>query len=325
MRTNVAVLSGADTVVRPITKAQLRAMTLRGNFGGQVFPGLGLSTHDALFDPMLPWYRPSTQDAILSNKRSKGLNVVGLCSWADYHGSAFGMPIRYDWVFHPEQARAYCLQLRQRGFIPFFWLLGDRMAGDEYDETGGHCDQALDLIAFMLPAIKDVVGAVSPGFELRGCCGASGAPYSAAQYWKFLLLMNRIAPDLYKVGHFTSENSAGSSHSPVEAADPWGGNEIDFWAKTQWSSGSTLLDGFFYQAPTGDKLFAGNEWEDRWQECIDRIGANNHIWPPACTAVDLLWGEAGWYDITRGAKSEADIQRVSARALEMGGKWSFSG
>lgn len=300
-------------------------MALKGNFGGMVLPGLGLSTHDALFDPMIPWYSEDQQQAIFAAKRAEGLNAINLCSWADYHGDEFGMPISYRWVDAPNEARAYCIKLRKLGFVPFFWLLGDRMAGDEYDEWGGHCDQALSLISRMLTAIKDVVGAVSPGYELRGCCGASGAPYSAAQYRKMLVLMNQIAPDLYKFGHFTSENSAGSSHSPVEAGDPWKGDEIQFWCETAWPDGSSLLDGFFYQAPTGAKLFAGNEWEDRWQECLDRIGAGNHIWPPPCTVVDCCWGEAGWYDITRGDEPQSAIERVSRRAMQMGGKWSFSG
>lgn len=316
---------GSSVSVVPITKAQLRAMTLRGNCGGQVLPGLGLSTHDALFDPMIPWYPKATQEAIFAAKKAAGLNVIGLCSWADYHGSEFGMPIRYDWTLNadgPQQARVYCTMLRQRGFIPIFWLLGDRIPGDDYDEDGEHCDRALNLIRSMLPAIKDVIGAAIPGFELRGCCGANGAPYSAAQYRRMLVLMNQIAPDLYKFGHFTSENSAGSSHSPVEDGDPWGGDEIQFWAKYVWSDGSSLLDGFFYQAPTGDKLFGPSEdWRDRWQECLDRIGPDK-MWH---VDVDCCWGESGWYDVTRGDHTEAQARTIAAKALAMGGKWSFSG
>ena len=297
-------------------------MHLRGNLGGQVLPGLGLSTHDSLFDPMIPWYDPAVQEAIFAAKKAAGLNVIGLCAWADYHGSEFAMPIRYDWVTNVAAARAYCVRLRRRGFIPFFWLLGDRMAGDQYDETGGGCENGLDLIRRLLPAIKDVIGAALPGFELRGCCGANGAPYSAAQYRRMLLLMRSLAPDLYLLGHFTAENSAGSSHSPVEAADPWQGNEIDFWAKTAWPDGDTTLDGFFYQAPTGEKLFGpAGAWKDRWQECLDRIGPDK-MWR---VNVDCLWGEAGWYDITRGDHTEAQIVAISDQAIARGSRWSFSG
>lgn len=301
-------------------------MRLRGNMGGQVLPGLGLSTHNALFDPMIPWYRPDVQDAIFAAKRAAGLNVIGLCSWADYHGDEFEMPIRYDWVASPNgpaQARAYCIKLRRLGFIPFFWLLGDRVNGDAWDASGANCDNALTIIRSILPAIADVVGFACPGFELRGA--GSDCPYSAAQYWRMLLLMNQLAPGVYKPGHFVMENSAGSSHSPVDAQDPWRGDEIAFWTETGWPNGSTLLDGIFYQAPTGAKLFAGSDWEDRWMEMRDRLGAGNRIWPPPCTAVDLLWGEAGWFDITRGDQTTAQLIAVSQRALQIAGKWSFSG
>lgn len=325
----LAIGGATGSIVTAISKQQLRAMPLRGNFGGQVIPGQQLSTHDSLFDPMIPWYSTAQQQAIFAAKRAAGLNVINLCSWSDYHGGEFGMPVSYVWTQGPAGAalaRAYCIGLRQQGFLPAFWLLGDRWGSDVYDENGGHCESALALIQLMLPAIKDVVACVCPGYELRGCCGAQGAPYSAAQYFRMLQLMNQIAPDLYKFGHFASENSAGSSHSPVEDGDPWHGDEIGFWINTTWPGGSTLLDGIFYQAPTGDKLFgpAGN-WKDRWQEMIDRIGAGNHIWPPQCTDVDLIWGEAGWYDITRGDNTEAQIVAVSGQALAMGGKWSFSG
>lgn len=320
-----AFYTGGGGVVSPITKAQLRAMPLRGNFGGMVLPGWGLSTRDALFDPMIPWYPDSTQQFLFQQKRARGLNVINLCSWSDYHGGEFGMPIRYDWTVFPEQAGVYCRMLRREGFIPFFWLLGDRVGGDQYDPWGGHCEEGLALIRRILPAIKDSVGAVCPGYELRGCCGAQGAPYSAAQYRRMLIAIRNIAPDLYVFGHFVSENSAGSSHSPEETGDPWGGNEIGFWTETDWPDGSSLLDGCFYQAPTDGKLFNGNGWEDRWQEMIARIGANNHIWPPKCTQVDLVWGEAGWYNIVRGDNTEAQIIAVSNRALAMGGKWSLSG
>lgn len=311
--------------VAPISKEQLRAMPLKGNFGGMVLSGWGLSESGMLFDPMIPWYRPEVQEHIFQEKKARGLNVINLCTWSDYHGAEFGMPISYDWVIFPERARAYCIQLRQKGFIPFFWLLGDRVSGDQYDEDGGHCDEALHLIGTILPFIKDVVGAVSPGYELRGCCGADGAPYSAAQYRRMLILIRSIAPALYVAAHFAMENSAGSSHSPVEAGDPWGGDEIGFWANTSWPDGSTLLDGCFYQAPTGGKLFDGSDWEDRWQEMIERVGRDNRRWPLQCTQVDLLWGEAGWYDITRGDNTEAQLIAVSNRAMAMGGKWSFSG
>lgn len=315
----------ASFKVAPISKEQLRAMVLKGNFGGMVLPGWGLSTHGMLFDPMIPWYSETTQQAIFAEKKARGLNVINLCTWSDYHGSEFGMPISYDWVSNPQHARDYCIKLRRAGFIPFFHLLGDRVAGDEYDQFGDHCANALNLIDTILPLIKDVVGAVSPGYELRGCCGADGAPYSAAQYRKMLVRIRAIAPDIYLAGHFVSENSAGSSHSPVEVGDPWGGDEIGFWINTVWADGSSLLDACFYQAPTGSKLFNGIDWEDRWQEMIDRVGAGNHIWPPQCSKVDLLWGEAGWYDITRGSNTEAQLIAVSTRALAMGGKWSFSG
>lgn len=328
----MAILGGGGNgpFVKPISKAMLRKLPLRGNFGGQVLPGLNLSTHNSLFDPMIPWYSVEQQAAIFVAKRAVGLNVINLCSWSDYHGGEFGMPISYEWTkgaAGAQLARAYCIGLRNKGFLPAFWLLGDRFGNDLYDPNGGHCDDALELIWRILPAIKDVVGMISPGYEIRGCCGAAGAPYSAAQYFRMLLLMNEIAPDVYKVGHFASENSAGSSHSPDEAGDPWHSNEIGFWTETDWpGSGSTLLDACFYQAPTGNKLFGpAGDWKDRWQEMIDRLGAGNHIWPPACTNVDLLWGEAGWYDITRGDNTEQQLQAVSAQALAMGGKWSFSG
>lgn len=313
--------------VAPISKEQLRAMTLKGNFGGMVLPGWGLSTHDALFDPMTPWYPETTQQYIFQQKRDRGLNVINLCSWSDYHGNEFGMPVRYDWtgVNGELQARDYCVKLRKAGFLPFFHLLGDRWGTDQYDETGGQCGAALDLINRMVPALRDVVGALCLGYELRGCCGASGAPYSAAQYRHMLILVRQLAPETYLAAHFTSENSAGSSHSPVEVGDPWHGDEIDFWTETDWSDGSTLMDAIFYQAPTDAKLFDGNEWEDRWQEMIDRIGAGNVRWPSKCTAVDLLWGEAGWYNVTRGDNTEAQLITVSDRAMVMGGKWSFSG
>ncbi len=289
-----------------------------------VLPGLGLSTHDALFDPMLPWYAADVQAAILTAKRAKGLNLVGLCSWSDYHGDEFQMPVRYDWVSNPQLARAYCVGLRRQGFLPFFWLLGDRVPGDSWDASGGSCDGALQIIGEMLPVIRDVIAVGCPGFELRGA--GDNCPYSAAQYWRMLVLMNQIAPDLYKVGHFVSENSAGSSHSPVDAQDPWQGNEIDFWIKTAWPEGSTLLDGIFYQAPAGAKLFDGTgQWIDRWTEMRDRLGAGNRIWPPQCTSVDLWWGEAGWYNITRGDETQAQLEAISGDALAIAGKWSASG
>ncbi len=312
--------------IAPISKEQFRAMNPKGNFGGQVLPGLGLSTHDSLFDPMTPWYPETTQQAIFAAKRAAGLNTINLCSWANYHGSEFGMPVSYAWCDDPQAAKAYCINIRKAGFIPMFWLLGDLVAGDSYDENGGHLENTEALLRRMVPALKGVVGAFSPGYELRGCCGASGAPYSAKQYWQILQWIREMAPDVYLIGHFASENSAGSSHSPVEAADPWQGNEIDFWTEVDWPIGSTLLDGFFYQAPTDNKLFGPTEdWRDRWQECIDRIGAGNHIWPPACTTKDLIWGEAGWYNITRGDNTEAQIVSISDKALAMGGRWSFSG
>jgi hypothetical protein len=313
--------------VAPISKEQLRAMVLKGNFGGMVLPGWGLSTTDMLFDPMIPWYPDTVQDYIFQQKRARGLNVINLCSWSNYHGDEFGMPMRYDWLYTggEQGARDYCIKLRRQGFIPLFHLIGDRCPGDSYDPSGGGCDVALSIIRTILPAIKDVVGAICPGYELRGCCGEAGAPYSAAQYRRMLILIRSIAPDLYLAAHFTAENSAGSSHSPGEAQDPWHEDEIFFWTGTDWPDGSTLMDACFYQAPTGSKLFDWSEWEDRWQEMIDRIGAGNVRWPSLCTKVDLLWGEAGWYDITRRYRTEADIVRVSNRALTMGGRWSFSG
>lgn len=308
--------------IAPISKDQLRAMPLKGNFGGMVLPGWGLSTSDALFDPMIPWYPEVTQQAIFEAKRQRGLNCINLCSWSDYHGTQYGMPVRYDWINNPQLARDYCIKLRKLGFIPIFHVLGDRFARDQYDADGGHCDDALNLIATMVPVLRDVVGALVHGYELRGCCGADGAPYSAAQYSRMLDLTNSLAPNVYKFCHCTAENSAGSSHSPGEAGDPWHEDEIFFWLDTIKRG---VLDGMFYQAPTDNKLFGGNEWEDRWQEMIARLGRDNHVWPPQCSAVDLCWGEAGWYNIVRGDNTEAQLVQVSTRALSLGGKWSFSG
>lgn len=285
---NSTVSGGAS--IRP-TREQILA--IKANF---------ISMRDSQGRVMLSWLwpvlPPDVQQDWLNRWRAEGLTHVVVCPVMQYPGNRLGeggIDIEADWRAQPARFAAAVTRLLDEGFIPIVQMTsGDGGTGHDVDVYWSGLLGALD------PVVKYCV--LSCGFEVVG----PGGGWTSAQLSRGLTVLGWTGAVIGV--HLQPERATGASH-PVEPDDPWQGDEAGFWK----SHGGELADVLLYQTPHGSKLLAGDGWEDRWIEILDRLGIGARGW----RKVHVCAFEKTGYDYYHGACSDADVVRTSNRARDL--------
>lgn len=247
-----------------------------------------------MFDPY--WIALDDEERAdwVARKQAAGLTHLVLCPVANYPGMAWN-PV--DLRAHPDVFATHVRRALDHGFFPIVMLTtGDGGSADDIDTYWP------GLCAALAPLQDSLI--VTPGFEVVG----PGAGWTSAQLSKGLRTLKRLLPRALLGVHLQPERATGASY-PLEADDPWQGDEAAFWR----SHGGELADVFLYQSPHGTKLLQGDGWEDRWIEILDRLGVGGRGW----RTVPCCWFETIAYDFCKGRASEADGTRLAARAREL--------
>ena len=212
----------------------------------------------------------------LERMRAAGTTHVVLAPHYEYH-SAMPYPIAGD-DFRTRPAKFHELLeylLAQpsadgRGFRPIVML------SDDFSEVGQYWPT-------LLPALRDLSPYVIfvPAWEPVGPGGA----WSSAMLSQALARMHELLPAGHFFYHGTPDRGTFSSH-PLEADDPWRGDEVGAWS----SHGGELFEGFLFQTEHGDYverpgcgrnvddgsgrgLRYGQCWANRWDDVVARLGA----------------------------------------------------
>lgn len=229
--------------------------------------------------------------------RAQGLTHLLLSMEYDYPGS----PIPGgDFRTHLADFIALGHTVLDDGFVPVLYL------------TDGHCapeDDMANVWPQIFAGFKDVEEDIwyVPGFEVVG----PGGCWSSRELSNALIRVHAGAPAAALGVHLQPERATGSSY-PVEADDPWGGDESAFWK----SNGGQYADALLYQTPHGSKLLATSEadgpdwWGDRFKEILERLGVGGLGW----RQVPISAFETVGYDYYHGGATDADTKRIATDA-----------
>jgi hypothetical protein len=206
-----------------------------------------------------------------------------------------------DYRQRPDEFAQLVSQVLDDGFVPIVFLSsGDGGTASEIRTTWPAFFQALEPESSYLWEV--------PGFEVVG----PGGGWRSKDLSDALLVIHAGNPRAAVGVHLQPERATGSSN-PVEADDPWHGDEVGFWR----SQGGQFADALLYQAPHGSKLLNPNgagpgvgAWENRWIEILDRLGVGGHGW----RKVPLSFFEVSGFDYYRGKATDLDQTRLATRA-----------
>lgn len=195
------------------------------------------------------------------------------------------------------------------GLIPVVFLhTGGDYPGDQYFRNvlasipSSYYDRAL-----WVPAWEPVKGA-----------------WSSRQFRDAALTMRAALGPTAPMAAHLSQGRLSFASNPVEADDPWGGNEMDCW-RTGWGPAGHPFDVFLYQSyvvAQGDTMDVTkpDSWGERAKEVADRVlglpGAPD--WFAGIRRPDLVWFEATAYYFIRGRSTSAWAQEVAASAQTLG-------
>jgi hypothetical protein len=276
----------------PIRPTREQVLDVKANF---------ISMRDSRGTVMLSWFWPVLPSAMQADWearwRAAGCTHVVLCPVMQYPG----YPLAADWRTQPQRFADAVILLLNRGFIPIIQMTsGDGGTGQDVDLYWR------DLLETMRPALPYCL--LTPGFEVVG----PGGGWSSAELSRGLLVLNDAKPGAIGV-HLQPERATGSSH-PVEADDPWQGDEAGFWT----AHGGQFVDVLCYQTPHGRKLLDVDAqgiggWEDRWIEILDRLGVGAKGW----RKVGICAFEKTGYDYWHDNATDADVVRTSNRARDL--------
>lgn len=263
-----------------------------------------ISLYDEHGRIMLSWFWPGLdRDTQLEWERvwrANGVTHVVLCpvaSYPDYWAPTF------DWRADPGRYAEANRQLLDDHFIPInFYATGDGGSDADIQQFFPGYEKALTERG-LVPFVWRV-----PGFEVVGPgAGWRSAHLSTALQ---LLCLDRSGP----IGlHLQPERAVGSSH-PLEADDPWQGDEPGFYR----AHGGECVDALLYETPHGDKLLnpaltGTDSWTDRFVEILDRLGVGKRGWPK----VGVSFFETNGYDFYKGRSTTADATRLANEAQRL--------
>jgi hypothetical protein len=226
-----------------------------------------------------------------------------------------------DWRWDPGRFAEAAREVLDAHLVPILFLSsGEGGTGWELGPTG--------LVDGYIKALKErgllpYVWLV-PGFEVVGPSGG----WSSHELSTALLTIHGLAPGIPLGVHLQPERPAGASR-PLEADDPWHGDELQFWT----SHGGEYVDALLYQTQHGRDLLAPDgardpyvcrggvnpcgQWEGRWIEVLERLGVGGHGW----RQVSLSFFEVTGSDYFRNRATDEDVVRLSNRARQLCGEW----
>ncbi len=281
------------------TPQQVRS--IKANYG---------SSHDArgrlVFDPYYITLSDEERRDWRQLKHAQQLTHVVLCPVAKYPSYPRGFPAipPRDLRAEPQTFVRYVSELLDDRLVPIIFL------------TTGDSGSAADVETYwpgLLSALEREARYVwlVPGFEVVG----PGGGWTSAQLSHGLQVIHGQRPESALAVHLQPERASGASH-PIEADDPWHGDEPGFWR----SNGGEFVDALLYQTPHGTKLLDPNGagrgvggWEDRWREILERLGQGHRGW----RRVGLSFFEATAFDYHRGNVIDRDVARLSTRAQRL--------
>lgn len=139
--------------------------------------------------------------------------------------------------------------------------------------------------------------------------------YSSKQLSDLLIAMKREGGDEIVIGSHLQPGRWSMSSHPLEADDPWKGDEQGCWK----SHGGEHVQVFLYQLEHGFTQTSAPDWQNRWRDGVPRMGINAHGdgatngWRemPVCLFETVL------YDSYRGACDEARAREIAAEARDI--------
>ncbi len=247
-----------------------------------------------------PWLDAETQAEWVRVWKATGITHIVLCPVASYPGYWHpGGDVRADPGRFVEFARSVLAQ----ELVPvLFYATGDGGSDADIDTYFAGYDRALRE--------RDLLRSVwrVPGFEVVG----PGGGWRSASLSRALVTL--CADHSGPIGvHLQPERATGASY-PVEADDPWQGDEAGFWTRF----GGECVDALLYQTPHGPKLLDLNRtgpdsWEDRWIEILDRLGVGGRGW----RKVGLSFFETNGYDFYHNWSTTMDADQLATRAKQL--------
>lgn len=268
------------------------------------FCNLRDSQNRVMFTAFLPNLPPQERQEWYDILREAKSTHVVICPLASYTGS----PIpAFDWLNEPEKFVAIVREILAtraadgKAFTPILIL-----------DNGDAGFRA--RISAAWPRIRTLLGdderdcIVVPGWELITASECTSADFSFALELLHSLGWTHIWAHL-------SPRRAACSSNPVEADDPWQGDEMGCWK----SHGGQYVEGFLYQSeairPGEENCDVTKEecWLNRWDDVVPRIGKGLNGW----RIMHLCYFEGPAYYYYRGQSDSAFAVRVAdaAKAL----------
>lgn len=264
-----------------------------------------------VFDPAYCGLSGPQRSEWMARKVGTGITHIVLAPVFSY--PVGGLP-SFDLSGSPLTFRTYVEEVIAGSLTPIIFLsTGD---GGSFETAVGHLDGSGNLTpdgywTSFIPPLADLTPQCLwvPGWELvRG--GWNSLQFSVGIQRMATLLQ----PNALMYAHLSPERGSFSSN-PIEASDPWQGNEQDCWKR----AGGELLTGLLYQAPNEathpGKLFdPAYPWFDRWYEIMVRLGQGNVGW----RKVDVHFFEYGAYEYIRGLRTAAEVHAIKVYADALG-------
>ena len=281
-----------------------------------------LSLRDSLNRVMFSWFLPNLDTATEQDWWAK-YQAAGVRHVVLDHNIAYPnyfAPSR-DLRGQPDILTSYASRLLDNNFIPIVMLTtgdaGTQIEPDAFWPSYRDSFQRLEpcLIgnnADGTPGTPCAVLAI--GFETGGPCSA----WTAAQISHALLVGHQLMPNAVWAWEGCPERFSGASH-PLQADDPWQGNEDAFWT----SNGGEFLQIMLYETPHGPMLLdpAGasgqfchlespcGAWEDRWLEGLTGHGFGRRV--------PISFFEVTGSDYKGGGVTDDTVLRINDRALRL--------
>ena len=283
----------APAIAPPVSMdAQIKA-----NFCGSRTPWA-----EVCFDIFLADWTLEQRQQVYAMKRTAGLTHLVLAVEGGYRDQHV-----FDWRQEPEKLKALIAEVLDQGFRPILAL----SSGD--GGTGAN-------LGYLGPLL-DALGPLASECHLFPAWECVKGGWTSKQLADCLATIYRHVSNPYAWFHGSDGRACGSSN-PIEADDPWQGDEPGFWK----SHGGERLKGLFYQSESGRVLLqADNEpldylgqrgYRGRLKECLMRVQDGERGWKP----VRFCVFESVAMDYFAGGCSDADVTRVARECAALGVK-----
>jgi hypothetical protein len=268
---------------------------IKANFCGHRTPW-----GEVCFDIFLADWNESQRQQVYAQKRALGLTHVVLAAQGGYRDQHV-----FDWTQQPARLAALIQDVLAAGLRPILALSsGDGGTGDHLEYLGPLLD-GLGTLArecHLFPAWECVKGG-----------------WTSKQLADCLATIYRHVPDASVWFHGSDGRACGSSN-PVEADDPWHGDEPGFWR----ANGGDKLIGLLYQTESGRVLLQADDepldylgqrgWRGRATEVLMRCQDGQRGWRP----IRVCCFESVAEDYFAGRANEVDVARLAREARMLG-------